>query len=149
MDLIWIWFGFLKNFLRIWIFTIFQRFDLKIKIVQVIWFGNLVSPNATNGSVEPDFCRWQKVPSLYKHFFFFFLGISRGGLAIVFCSWNSIIGPIWNNFSHREQNLKSGCPPLPLKIFFFYWRTFFEKDRWVLEPTASVKILYTTLENLF
>jgi hypothetical protein len=32
----------------------------------------------------------------------FFLGISGGGLAIVFCSLNFMIDPIWNNFSHRE-----------------------------------------------
>ena len=38
---------------------------------------------------------------------------------------------------------------LSLKIFFFYWWTFFEIDRWALEPTASVEILYTTLEKHF
>jgi hypothetical protein len=80
--------------------------------------------------------------------FFIFLGISGGGLAIVFCTWNFMIDLIWNNFSHRKRNLKSCCPP-PLKFFFSTAEPLFEKDRWALEPTANMKILYTTLEKPF
>ena len=98
------------------------------------------------------FCRTRclsltKGPIVVPTLFFLFLGISGGQLAIVFCSWNFMIGPIWNNFSHRERNLKSGCHPK--NIFFSTDEPFFEKDRWALEPTASVKILYTTLDKSF
>jgi hypothetical protein len=62
---------------------------------------------------------------LKVHLFFLFLGIFWGGLAIFFCSWNSMIGHIWNNFSHREKNLK--YPPPKKNIFFSTNKPFLRK----------------------
>ncbi len=78
-----------------------------------------------------------------------FLGTSRGGLAIVFCSWNVMIDPIWNNFSHRERNLKSCCPPPPKHFFFYCWNSFWERP---MSPRTNGKrenFIYYTWKTFF
>jgi hypothetical protein len=67
-----------------------------------------------------------------------------------------MIDPIWNNFSHRERNLKSCCPPPPkfffllsLKIFFSTAQPLFEKDRWGLNQRKAWKFYILHLKNLF
>ncbi len=82
--------------------------------------------------------------------FFLFLGISGGGLAIVFGSWNFMICPILNNFSHREWNLKSSCPlPPPLKIIFFYLLMNLFWERPMSPRTLAWKFYILHLKNLF
>ncbi len=90
-----------------------------------------------------------KGPSGVPTLFFFFLGIFGGGLAIVFCSWNFMIDPIWNNFSHRERNLKSSCHPPPLNFFFYCWTPFWERP---MSPRTNGKrenSIYYTWKTFF
>ena len=98
------------------------------------------------------FCRTRclsltKGPIVVPTLFFLFLGISGGQLAIVFCSWNFMIGPIWNNFSHRKRNLKSGCHPK--NIFFLLMNLFWERPMRTRTNGKRGNSIYYTWKTFF